>query len=122
MKIKDIVSEDIETILNDIKSFTKVLNNKRILVVGGKGFLGTYFVRILNVLNQFFDNSLEIKKVVSFSIPFIQQALKGEKIKACGLLEEVTPKSGEKYYRIVVGYFDAYISERREKEFIKAEI
>lgn len=64
-------------------------------------------------------DKLPIKKVVSYSIPFVQQALKGEVLEACGLLEKVTPKEGESYYRVVVGYFDAYVSERREKEYIK---
>jgi predicted nucleotidyltransferase len=68
------------------------------------------------------DNKLKVKKIVTYSIPFVQQALKGEEITACGLLELVIPKVGEKYYRIVTGYFDAYISDRREKEFIKAEL
>jgi len=63
-----------------------------------------------------------IKRVVTYSIPFVQQALKGEGITACGLLELVIPKKGEKHYRVVVGYFDAYLNERREKEFIKAHI
>ena len=68
------------------------------------------------------DNLLKIKRVVTFSIPFAQQALKGEEITACGLLELVTPKKGEKYYRIVIGYFDAYVTDRREKEFIKSRL
>jgi len=68
------------------------------------------------------NEKLPIKGVVTYSIPFIQQALKGETIKACGLVELVTPKKGDRYYRVVVGYFDAYISDRREKEFIKAEV
>ncbi len=68
------------------------------------------------------DESIPIKRVVTYSIPFVQQAFAGEFVKACGLLELVTPKNGEKYYRIVVGYFDAYTNERREREFIKAEI
>ncbi|MFH0837328.1 MAG: hypothetical protein V1870_04315 [Candidatus Aenigmatarchaeota archaeon] len=68
------------------------------------------------------DPKISIKRVVTYSIPFIQQALVGEKIKACGLLELVTPKTGEKYYRIVVGYFDAYTCDRREKEYIKSII
>jgi len=68
------------------------------------------------------DNSIPIKRIVTYSIPFVQQALKGETITACGLLELVKPKQGEKYYRLVVGYFDAYLNERREKEFIKAGI
>lgn len=75
------------------------------------------------------DSRIPIKRIVTYSIPFVQQALKGEKITACGLLELVTPltpmkqpRKGEQYYRIVVGYFDSYTSDRREKEFIKAEI
>ncbi len=68
------------------------------------------------------DKSLEIKRIVTFSIPFVQQALEGEEISACGLLEMVTPKRGSKYYRIVVGYFDAYVGERREMEFIQARL
>lgn len=66
------------------------------------------------------DPSLKIKKVITFSIPFVQQAVKGEEITACGLLELGVPKKGEKYYRVVIGYFDAYVSDRREMEFIKA--
>jgi|TARA_Y100000310_G_scaffold177911_2_gene177889 predicted nucleotidyltransferase len=68
------------------------------------------------------DKSLKIKRIVTFSIPFVQQALKGEEITACGLLELVTPKNGEKYYRVVIGYFDSYTSDRREKEFIKSSL
>ena len=55
-----------------------------------------------------------------YSIPFVQQALKGERIKASGLLEKVEAKN-ETYYRLVIGYFDAYLNERREKEYIKSE-
>jgi predicted nucleotidyltransferase len=68
------------------------------------------------------DPKIDISKIVTYSIPFVQQALKGEEITACGLLELVTPMKGKKYYRIVVGYFDAYLNERREMEFIKARI
>ena len=67
------------------------------------------------------DSTIPLKRVVTYSIPFVQQALTGEKLKSCGVLELVTPKNGEKYYRIVVGYFDAYVSDRREKEYIKSE-
>jgi predicted nucleotidyltransferase len=65
------------------------------------------------------DSNIPLKRVVTYSIPFVQQALKGEKLKACGLLELVTPLSGKKYYRVVVGYFDAYVGDRREREYIK---
>ncbi len=67
-----------------------------------------------------FDKNVPVKRIVTYSIPFVQQALKGEKIRACGLLERVRPKKGPEYYRVVVGYFDAYLNERREKEFVKA--
>ena len=66
-----------------------------------------------------FDGKIPIKRVVTYSIPFVQQAIQGEKIKACGLLELVTPKKAKPYYRIVIGYFDAYLNDRREKEFLK---
>ncbi len=66
------------------------------------------------------DGSLGIKRVVTYSIPFVQQALTGEEITACGLLELVTPTIGDRYYRVVIGYFDAYVSDRREAEFIKS--
>jgi len=66
------------------------------------------------------DNEIHVKRIVTYAIPFVQQAVIGEKIKACGLLELVTPKKGKQYYRVVVGYFDAYLNDRREKEFIKS--
>ena len=46
-------------------------------------------------------------------------AFPDEKIEVTGVVEEVIPKSGEKYYRIVVGYFDTYISDRRDEEYIR---
>ena len=68
------------------------------------------------------DPSLKIKRAVTFSIPFVQQAVKGEQITACGLLELVKPKKGKNYYRVVTGYFDAYVSDRRELEYIKSGV
>ncbi|MFH0868038.1 MAG: hypothetical protein V1831_01885, partial [Candidatus Woesearchaeota archaeon] len=70
--------------------------------------------RVVTRPDKNIDDSIPIKRVVTYSIPFAQQALKGEEITACGLLELVAPKSGEKYYRIVTGYFDAYVTDRRE--------
>lgn len=88
---------------------------------------GCYELKNAEIIDTFgkklnIDNSLEIKRVVTFSIPFVQQALKDEKITACGLLELATTKTGQRYYRLVIGYFDAYINDRREKEFIKTDI
>lgn len=72
--------------------------------------------------NLSIDKNIPIKRAVTFSIPFVQQALTGEEITACGRLELVTPKNGTKYYRVVIGYFDAYVGDRREREFIKSKI
>ena len=85
------------------------------------GFYEVESTEMLEYDGNALNKSIQLKKVVTYSIPFVQQALKGETIKACGLLELVTPKNTEHkpYYRLVVGYFDAYVSDRREKEFIK---
>jgi len=61
----------------------------------------------------------EVKKVVFHSRDYCMLAKPGEKIQACGILEEVIPKNSEPYHRVVVGYLDAYTTERREKEFIR---
>ncbi len=61
----------------------------------------------------------DVKKVVFYSRDYTLLAYPGEKIKACGILEKVEPKQGKPYHRIVTGYFDSYLNERREKEFIK---
>jgi len=61
----------------------------------------------------------EVEKVVFYSRDYTLLAYPGEKIRACGMLERVEPKKGRPHNRIVTGYFDSYISDRREKEFIK---
>ena len=65
------------------------------------------------------ENKFEVEKVVFYSRDYCMLAYPGEKIRACGLLEKVEPENGDVYYRVVVGYFDAYVSDRREKEYIK---
>ncbi len=50
--INKIVKEDIDTIVNDIKKEAKVLEGKTILITGSAGFLGSYFLAVLSVLNQ----------------------------------------------------------------------
>ncbi|MBU0979338.1 MAG: hypothetical protein KJ709_00900 [Nanoarchaeota archaeon] len=62
---------------------------------------------------------IKVKQVVTYSLPFMHQARKGDRIKACGLLEKVTPKDGDQYHRLTIGYFDAYTTDRREKEYLK---
>ncbi|MBI2101493.1 hypothetical protein HYT53_02680 [Candidatus Woesearchaeota archaeon] len=64
---------------------------------------------------------VNVKKVVTYARDFMLQAFKGESIVAAGILEKVTPlKSGEEYYRIVIGYFESYTT-RRGEEYIKVQ-
>lgn len=60
-----------------------------------------------------------ISKVVFHSRDYCMLAYPDEKIEVSGVVEEVTPKSGEKYYRVVIGYFDSYLNGRRDHEYIK---
>ncbi len=60
-----------------------------------------------------------LKKVVFYNRDYCMLSFPGEKIEACGILEDVTPEQGAPYQRLVIGYLDAYLSDRREKEYIK---
>ncbi len=62
---------------------------------------------------------LQIDKIVFYSRDYCMLAYPGEKIEISGIVEEVTPINGEKYYRIVLGYFDSYINGNRDGEYIK---
>jgi predicted nucleotidyltransferase len=62
---------------------------------------------------------LNITKVVFYSRDYCMLAYPDEKIEISGVVEEVTPKAGNKYYRIVIGYFDSYLSKRRDEEYIR---
>ncbi len=73
-----------------------------------------------SVILEGYEN-VPIKRVVVWARPFNLQAKKGEQIEACGLLEKIKSEK-EEFYQIVIGYFDAYITERREKEYLKTLI
>jgi len=62
---------------------------------------------------------LPISNIVFYSRDYCMLAYEGEKIEVSGVVEEVTPKTGEKYYRVVVAYFDTYLSERKDDEYIR---
>ena len=62
--------------------------------------------------------NVNIKRIVTWARPFSLQAKEDENIEACGLLEKVKSKNGE-FYQIVIGYFDAYTTDRGEKEYLK---
>ncbi|MAG22200.1 MAG: hypothetical protein CL943_02760 [Candidatus Diapherotrites archaeon] len=65
------------------------------------------------------DQDIDVEKVVFYSRDYTLLAYTDEKIQARGILEKVEPKDGKPYHRIVTGYFDSYITDRREEEFIK---
>jgi len=94
VKVKGIVKEDYNSIVRP--GFYELENSK---VIEGK--------------------DVPIKRVVTWSRPFSLQAKKGEEIEAVGLLEEVTSEKRDKFYQVVIGYFDTYVNDRGEKEYIK---
>lgn len=63
--------------------------------------------------------NLQISKVVFYSRDYSMLAYRGEKIEVSGIVEEVGSKDGGKYNRLVIGYFDSYLDERRDNEYIK---
>ena len=74
---------------------------------------------VYNTMKLEEGKDLEISKVVFYSRDYCMLAYPDEKIEASGVVEEVTKNTGEKYYRIVIGYFDSYLSERMDSEYIK---
>jgi len=57
---QEIVKEDVQSVLNDIEPFSKALENKHVLISGGRGFLGTYFLKVLTELNKVFEKPIHI--------------------------------------------------------------
>lgn len=51
MKSK-IIEEDIKNIANDISDISNALSGKTMLITGGAGFLGNYFIGVLDFLNK----------------------------------------------------------------------
>jgi uncharacterized protein len=77
---------------------------------------GYYDITDSNIIEG--NEQVPIKRIVTWSRPFVLQAKNNERIEACGLLEKVTTKDNT-YYQIVIGYFDAYTTERGEQEYLK---
>ncbi|MEK6943404.1 MAG: hypothetical protein AABX00_05050 [Nanoarchaeota archaeon] len=63
--------------------------------------------------------NLPISKVVFYSRDYCMLAYPEEKVEASGIVEEVKPKRGPVYYRIVMGYFDSYLTEKRDNEYMR---
>ena len=52
--------EDIKLIADDLSGFFDELEGKTVLVAGGKGFLGTYFVNVLNHISETLHTPMKI--------------------------------------------------------------
>jgi len=52
--------EDIEEIIKNTENFSKLFNGKRILITGGNGFLGKYFVEIFKTFNTFLKKPIKL--------------------------------------------------------------
>ena len=55
-----IFMEDIQNIADDLKSFYGEIEGKTVLVAGGRGFLGTYFVNVLKYINTKISQPIQI--------------------------------------------------------------
>ncbi len=55
-----IISKDIQEIVNDLKEIIPSLENKSILITGGRGFLGTYFLKTFLKINQLLTKPMQI--------------------------------------------------------------
>ena len=101
--------------LGSAKIKAAIINNKNSVVRPG-------CYEISN--SEFIDGNdscknIPISKVVFYSRDYCMIAYPDEKIEASGVVEQVTPNSGETYNRLVLGYFDSYIQNRRDNEYIK---
>ena len=48
-----LIHKDIEIILKNTQMFSKYFSGKRILITGGNGFIGKYFIEIFKEYNKF---------------------------------------------------------------------
>ncbi|MBU6500533.1 MAG: hypothetical protein KGJ89_03715 [Patescibacteria group bacterium] len=78
---------------------------------------GLYEIENGKVLGK--KDEIPLKYIVFFTRNFAMQAKKGENVEAQGLLESSTDKDGKEYYRLVLGYFDSFLSGRNKKEYLK---
>lgn len=63
MTTNKIIKEDTEVIVNNIRDISSMLNGKTVLITGGAGFLGNYFIGVLDYINE---NLLDIPcKIIS---------------------------------------------------------
>ena len=60
MNNNEIILKDIQEIIGDLQDIIPSLENKSILITGGRGFLGTYFLKTFLEINQLLTNPIQI--------------------------------------------------------------
>ena len=58
--LDDVFVEDVRIIAEDLSEFHNDLNEKTVLIAGGKGFLGTYFKNVLIQINETLSKPMKI--------------------------------------------------------------
>ena len=68
------LKKDIDTIIKNTKNISKYLSGKKILITGGNGFLGKYFIEVFKEYNKYlkkpikviiYDNTLKNTKLLN---------------------------------------------------------
>lgn len=56
-----IIAEDVQKVVYDIKDIISILEGKTVLVTGGSGFIGSYFIDVISFLNEnYFDKKCRL--------------------------------------------------------------
>ena len=58
--MSDLLNEDINRIIKNTKKYFYSLSGKRLLLTGGNGFLGKYFIEIIKEHNKFLEKPVEL--------------------------------------------------------------
>ena len=80
----------------------------------------TYELADGKILSSDKKSGLPLRQIISFPLPFIQQAKKGERIIAEGELEKVTIPGKKPYLQLTVGF--PAIGEKGDEQYLKSEI